>query len=342
MKRRCAESCPPRRPVPATYCRRLWILVAGPSLAADTGGVRPAPSLPDIRCFSSVARHLSFSRAATELGLSQPAVSQSVKRLERLLGYRLFDRTSREVHLSVAGKALSPHADALLAATADFVTEAERLAVVAQPAIAMAYPSPVGALAARTARRLTRRHPGIDVDLRPAGRQAALDSLARGDVAAAIIGAPFPHGLAVAARFQLRVGHLAVPAADPLATVRRARPDQLRRYRFLLPRRRPPGGMWSRLAAQLRGPHQHRQIAEDIDDFAATLDLVAAGAGLLPVPDLIVATVCRQDIAFIPFDASPGDAAGLRLSYGLVWSRDDPTAQLLALVQTVQETLRSR
>ena len=64
----------------------------------------PGPPLRDIACFALVARHRSFSRAAAELGLSQPAASQAIARLERAVGVRLFERTSRAVELSAAGR----------------------------------------------------------------------------------------------------------------------------------------------------------------------------------------------------------------------------------------------
>ncbi|ETK34151.1 hypothetical protein MPTA5024_20910, partial [Microbispora sp. ATCC PTA-5024] len=124
----------------------------------------------DVGCFAAVARHLSFSRAAAELGLSQPAVSQAVGRLERSLGLRLFDRTSRDVRLSRAGTELLPHAEALLAGAAAFSAEAARLAAGPRAAVSLVYAPTAGPLVARVARRLARRSPAIDVALRPAGR----------------------------------------------------------------------------------------------------------------------------------------------------------------------------
>ena len=52
-------------------------------------------SLDVLRVFESAARQLSFTAAASELGTSQPAISQQIKRLEEQLGTRLFDRIYR-------------------------------------------------------------------------------------------------------------------------------------------------------------------------------------------------------------------------------------------------------
>lgn len=294
-------------------------------------------SLRDVSCFAAVARWGSFTRAAAELRLSQPAISQAVARLERSLDVRLFERTSREVRLSTSGAALLPYAHGLLDAAAGLADEAARLTAPPRQTIRLAYPPLVGALAARVARRLARRRPGIDVELRPASWSAATAALTQDEVPAAILSAPFPAGFTTSARFHVPVGHLAVPAGDPLATLARIGPAQLARRQLLLPRNRPPGGLWARLAAQLRGPRQHRIVADDIDDFAAALDLVAAGIGLLPTPQLVVETIHRADVRFVPLDL--GD---LRLTYGLTWSPEPVTPELMALVQAVHESLRAR
>ena len=64
-------------------------------------------SLDSLRAFEAVARRLSFSAAADELHLTQPAVSRQIKGLEEELGTALFIRGTRRVELSAAGAALS-------------------------------------------------------------------------------------------------------------------------------------------------------------------------------------------------------------------------------------------
>jgi DNA-binding transcriptional LysR family regulator len=64
-----------------------------------------------IRVFRAVARHLNFSRAAEELFLTQPAVTQQVKALEDEIGVPLFDRSGGRIGLTAGGKVLLPFAD---------------------------------------------------------------------------------------------------------------------------------------------------------------------------------------------------------------------------------------
>ena len=59
-------------------------------------------SLDLLRAFEAAARHRSFTAAAMELGTTQPAISQQIKRLEEQLTIRLFDRIYRGIELTDA------------------------------------------------------------------------------------------------------------------------------------------------------------------------------------------------------------------------------------------------
>ncbi|QIA00782.1 choline sulfate utilization transcriptional regulator [Pseudomonas fluorescens] len=63
-------------------------------------------SLDLLRAFEAAARHRSFTAAAVELGTTQPAISQQIKRLEEQLGTRLFDRIYRGIELTEVGSIL--------------------------------------------------------------------------------------------------------------------------------------------------------------------------------------------------------------------------------------------
>ena len=65
---------------------------------------RRLPSLNAARAFEVAARHLSFSHAANELGVTQGAVSRQVKALEEFLGIKLFHRLTRALELTEAGQ----------------------------------------------------------------------------------------------------------------------------------------------------------------------------------------------------------------------------------------------
>src|SRR3954452_9051651 len=73
-----------------------------------------ALDLFQLETFLTVARERSFSRAAQKLFRTQPAVSQTIRRLEQELGEPLFDRSSRDGMMTDAGRALTDYAERML------------------------------------------------------------------------------------------------------------------------------------------------------------------------------------------------------------------------------------
>ena len=61
-------------------------------------------TLRQLHVFESVATHLSFTRAAQTLFLTQPAVSMQIKQLEGQLGVALFEQVGKTIHLTETGK----------------------------------------------------------------------------------------------------------------------------------------------------------------------------------------------------------------------------------------------
>ena len=84
------------------------------------------PSINALRTFVSLAQHRHFGAAATELGVTQPTLSQALGVLETGLGCRLIDRTTRRVLVPPEGESLLPKAIAALDAVDEFVAAADR------------------------------------------------------------------------------------------------------------------------------------------------------------------------------------------------------------------------
>jgi LysR family transcriptional regulator, glycine cleavage system transcriptional activator len=140
------------------------------------------PSLDTLRVFAVAARHLSFTKAANELHLTQSAISHRVRALEDELGVVLFNRLTRRLELTRAGQALAQRIDravgdiARAVADVDDASEERRLSVTMLPSVASRWLVP----------RLPRfhaRNPNIELqviadrsllDLRSAGIDLAL------------------------------------------------------------------------------------------------------------------------------------------------------------------------
>src|SRR5919106_3485783 len=82
--------------------------------------------LRDLLFFLAVEREGSFGRAATDLVVTQPAVSERIRHLERVIGSPVFERTSRGVVLTPAGSALLPYARRCVALAQETLEAARR------------------------------------------------------------------------------------------------------------------------------------------------------------------------------------------------------------------------
>lgn len=115
--------------------------------------------------FVAVATTGHFGRAAEGLFVSQPVVSQEIRRLEQNLGLALFDRSTRSVALTPAGTSLLPLARGLLEAGESFTEVAGRLAGQAGSVIRLAAtPSAMNALVPDILRRAEQTLPGVAVE----------------------------------------------------------------------------------------------------------------------------------------------------------------------------------
>lgn len=150
-------------------------------------------SLHQLTVFVTVARTLSFSRAAEELLLSQPAVSMQIKALERVLGLPLFDHVGRHVQLTAAGKDFHLRATRILGLaeeTAEAMTDLREgrrghLHVVGTTTVGIyIVPNLLGAY--------HKRHPEVEIRLEIANWEQTCEKLLAGAAEVAVAG-PHPH-----------------------------------------------------------------------------------------------------------------------------------------------------
>src|ERR1700757_193473 len=120
------------------------------------------PSLDLLKGFEAAARHLSFTRAAEEIFLTQSALSRQVLALEEQLGTALFERRHRELRLTDAGQALHVTAKSVLDQLAHAVARIRRDEAAHPLTVSTNLPFASVWLVPRLS-RFRARHPAIDV-----------------------------------------------------------------------------------------------------------------------------------------------------------------------------------
>ncbi|MFE9903870.1 transcriptional regulator CynR [Streptomyces achromogenes] len=126
-----------------------------------------ALELRHLRYLLAVAENGTFTRAAEELHLSQPTLSQQIKQLERMLGAQLLDRTGRTVRLTDAGEAYVQHARRALRDLAAAERAVHDVRDLTRGHLRLAVtPTFTAYLTGPLAAELHSRHPGITLTLR--------------------------------------------------------------------------------------------------------------------------------------------------------------------------------
>ena len=103
-----------------------------------------------LRYFLAVAEELHFGRAAARLHIAQPSLSHQIRKLERNLGTELFVRTSREVKLTAAGRALLEEAGPALAALERAAERTRQAGAGMSGTVRLGYPPPASRPSARS------------------------------------------------------------------------------------------------------------------------------------------------------------------------------------------------
>jgi DNA-binding transcriptional LysR family regulator len=151
-------------------------------------------TLRQFRVFEAVARHLSFSRAAEELHLSQPAVSMQIKGIETILGLPLTEQLGKKIFLTEAGREVLHASRAITARLDDLQANLAQLQDVNSGRLNLAVTSTVNAVATDILVRFRDQHPGVSIHLAVANRESVLEQLVANRIDLAIMG-KVPDGL---------------------------------------------------------------------------------------------------------------------------------------------------
>src|SRR5512139_14683 len=178
-------------------------------------------TLRQFRVFEAVARHLSFSKAAAELHLSQPAVSMQVRGIEVILGLPLTEQLGKKIYLTEAGREVLHASRQITARLHDLQANLMQLRGIDSGRLNLAVTTTVSAVATDILARFRGRHPNVSIHLDVSNRESVLNQLAANRIDLAIMG-QVPDGLDLeATRFMDNPLVVIAPPDHPLALKKR-------------------------------------------------------------------------------------------------------------------------
>ena len=288
-------------------------------------------TLRQLRGFEALAAELNFGRAAASVHLTQPALSLSIRRLERSLGVALFTRTTRHVELTPAGSHLLAKLLPALAALEAALDVAEQWADGTRGVLRIGYLIGAGLdRLPRLLRAFTDKYPDIRVETVEFDFSEPTAGLRAGKVQVAVLRPPIdlddvdflelsqegwvaclPQDHALARRRKVR---LAEVLTEPIV----AAPESAGAWR----------DYW--IAAGYRGPEPARVVAEAAT-FEAEFSAVAQGKGISITVEAASRYFRRPDIRFVPISDAPPS------SVSLAWHRDNVAPALARFIEVARQ-----
>jgi DNA-binding transcriptional LysR family regulator len=275
--------------------------------------------LRQLRYFVAVAEELHFRRAAERLHMSQPPLSNQLRRLEEELGCPLMIRSRRRVELTPAGEAFLRDARRVLRELEEAAQNAHRIHAGQAGRLRISFVgSALLSLVPNVVRRYRAARPDVELQLRERSTEEQLRDLRAGAIDVALVPLPVD---APDLRTEVLLRERAVaalPAAHPLAALARVPALRLAAEPLVLfPRSQAPG-LHDRLLASLSGPDGPPAVAQYAPETQTIVSLVAAEIGV----SLVQASVQRLGLPGVTYRPVVGA----------------PTVELAALLRPGEES----
>jgi DNA-binding transcriptional LysR family regulator len=235
-------------------------------------------TLRQLKVFETVARHLSFSRAAEELHLTQPAVSTQVRQLEEHAGLPLFEQLGKKIYLTPAGTEMLHYSRAIIQQFHEVDEAMSQLKGVSGGKLNVAVISAGDYFFPRVLAEFTRRYSGVVLNLAVHNRAELLHQLATNQTDLAVMVRP-PHETdATNEPFAPHPYVIVAAPTHPLAHKRNIKMSQLAGEAFIV--RERGSDTWNSMEEGFAGRLTNLKIAMEIKSTETIKQAVIAGMGI--------------------------------------------------------------
>lgn len=245
--------------------------------------------LKQLRSFLAVARTLSFSRAAVELHLSQPALSAQIMALEADLGVRLLERNRRMVRLTRAGESLLVDAEALLEQAAAVKLRTARVAGGEAGHLRVAFvASATPELVPAVALAFRARYPLVALELKNLPTVLQVEALEAHAIDVGFVRLPLTAPRLAVTRLHSEPFALVLSQGHPLASEKRLNVGMVAGEPFVAYGRKWAPEFYQRWTGICREAGFTPQVVQETGEMDTALALVAAGMGVAILPEGVV------------------------------------------------------
>ncbi|MEP9350766.1 LysR substrate-binding domain-containing protein [Xanthobacter sp. KR7-225] len=279
-----------------------------------------------LRQFIAVAEELHFHRAAERLNMAQPPLSQAIRKLEKALGVRLFERSNRNVALTPAGASFLDTARDTLLQLEDGAERARRVAAGIAGRLAVTFIDTAHFdLMPRVVRAFRQQFSNVELLLREATTAKQVEAIRTGVADVGFMRWP---GIVVPDLAFARVAReaviVALPEDHPLAKGTRVALADLALDDFVATPRAEGPGLHDQLIGLCRSAGFSPRIVQEARQMQTVVGLVAGGLGVALVPASL-ARGQRNGVAFRPIAVdAPQEIAVLDLVIGWDASKRSP------------------
>lgn len=294
--------------------------------------MKTLPGLENIQTFLALAQDLNFRRTAERLHLDQSALSRRIQKLEQSLGFRLLDRTTREVSLTQAGQRFYHDNAELMRSYDEAIRAARSVAEGKSGLLRLAYMAFAATeLMPSAMLRFRQAHPHIEVRLEYIRTQGQKIALANGDVDIGYMIGPFDHPDFHVLQLSSEPLYVVTPRSHPLLLRPKIVPADLADQPIILGNMRE----WEEYRWRLNDLFSVEGIALDValeaSNTLALNGLVAAGLGITIYPESLIGFLGRNvEVRQLMHPA-------FRSRTVLVWKRANRSPQVQAFVQVAKQ-----
>lgn len=256
--------------------------------------------LRHLRYFTAVARTLNFSMAARVLNIAQPPLSRQIRDLEQEIGATLFDRGTRPMQLTAAGRFLHEQAEQILARIDEVVVGTRRLAEGERGWFGVGFvPTTLYTLLPDLLRRFRLACPEVDIGLSELTTLQQIDALRAGRIDIGF------------GRLQLGAADIAcevildetlaviLPAGHPMGALPEIGLADVQRLPLIVYPARPRPSYADQVIEVFKSRGLMPTIAFEVNEMQTAVGLVASGAGVTLVP-MSARPLVRDDVVHVP------------------------------------------